>query len=284
MHKLIGFLAEGAFFGETPFIESISGKGGNGSGIRTRTIRTVCACDLGVIQHRDMRDIMESYPELQVRLKNFNLVGSVFTAKGKKQQEFREMREQAVGGGNGGQPPEPPLPQSTSSGSGGDVLDDAVIAGIESSAPPRQAQAQAQARQMQARQTAAAAAGAHANRSASGGAAELLAVQAQMEALKGELQGQMQQMRAEMAQTRQVLLAAILESKSQPVAAESSEPALSTPDTGSTREAGPAVLVPNPFAVQNTNAVPIGFGMAAALAAQTSSAARDHRRRRPSFE
>ena len=92
----LGFLAEGAFFGETPLIESISGKGGNGSGIRTRTVRTLCSCDLGVIYSQDMRRVMDMYPELWIRLNNFNSVGKSFTSKGKRQDELRELKQQSL--------------------------------------------------------------------------------------------------------------------------------------------------------------------------------------------
>ena len=34
----LGFLSEGAFFGETPLIEAISGVSGGGANIRTRTV------------------------------------------------------------------------------------------------------------------------------------------------------------------------------------------------------------------------------------------------------
>lgn len=88
----LGFLSEGAFFGEGPLIESISGVGGNGSNIRTRTVRTLCRCELGVIYLQDVDNIVSRYPELRIRLANFNLVGKNFSTKGQKKQRLRDLK------------------------------------------------------------------------------------------------------------------------------------------------------------------------------------------------
>ena len=88
----LGFLSEGAFFGEGPLIASISGTGGTGSSIRTRTVRTLCRCDFGVLRREDVSSIMSLYPELKVRLRNFNLVGKHFSSKGRKKQSVQELK------------------------------------------------------------------------------------------------------------------------------------------------------------------------------------------------
>eukprot|EP01043_Picozoa_sp_COSAG02_P030124 COSAG02_NODE_1909_length_10419_cov_238.761725_7_plen_1462_part_00 len=88
----LGFLSEGAFFGEGPLIESISGNGGNGANIRTRTVRTLCRCDLGVIRLEDVDSIVSRYPELKIRLSNFNLVGKNFSTKGNKKKTLQKLK------------------------------------------------------------------------------------------------------------------------------------------------------------------------------------------------
>jgi CRP-like cAMP-binding protein len=42
----LGYLGPGSFFGENPVIEAIEGKGGDGSEIRLRTVRSTVASDL----------------------------------------------------------------------------------------------------------------------------------------------------------------------------------------------------------------------------------------------
>ena len=86
----LGFLAQGAFFGETPLIESVTGKGGNGSGIRKRTVRTVRSCDLGVLDQADVHAVMQRYPEMQIRLGSFLAVGRNFSEKGRWKPKMRD--------------------------------------------------------------------------------------------------------------------------------------------------------------------------------------------------
>jgi tetratricopeptide (TPR) repeat protein len=93
----LGFLGEGAFFGEAPLINSISGAGGNGSNIRTRTVRTLCTCELGVVREEDVLNIMARYPELRIRLSNFNLVGKNFSAKGRRKAEWNTLKSEVIG-------------------------------------------------------------------------------------------------------------------------------------------------------------------------------------------
>lgn len=88
----LGFLSEGAFFGEAPLIESISGSGGSGVNIRTRTVRTLCRCDLGVVRVQDVENIVSRYPELKIRLQNFNLVGKNFSSKGNKKKTLQKLK------------------------------------------------------------------------------------------------------------------------------------------------------------------------------------------------
>jgi hypothetical protein len=206
----LGFLSQGAFFGETPFIESISGRGGDGSGMRTRTIRTVRACDFGVIQQRDLRDVVETYPELQIRLKNFKLVGTTFGTKGKRMQEYREIKERVTRHAGGGRDGESRGLTKPSSGDdivdkqsartdGGvqllptdDVLNDPALRGIE---PQMEAAVPPLCEQ---RPTA-----------SDSSTAAIEAMQTQINTLESEVRAQLELVREEMAETRKQLLAAI---------------------------------------------------------------------------
>jgi CRP-like cAMP-binding protein len=266
----LGFLAEGAFFGETSFIESISGRGGDGSGIRTRTIRTVCACDFGVISQKDLRDVVETYPELKVRLQNFKLVGSVFTQKGKRKQEYRELKQQVMRA-EGGDDDSPDTehgfgtlvpPDVDGDDDADDVLNDALLAGIESDgplpSPPR--------RQPSVPPT-----------EAVSSDRALAAMQSQVSSLEAEMRAQLQLVRDEMANTRRELLAAI-----------NAVGTVAPPDTNGAPVRG--VRAEHAKATGEQKAAGwgrreggIGLGTAATIVAQTTNAARE-RRRRPSFE
>lgn len=92
----LGFLSQGAFFGERPLIDSLSGSGGTGSSIRTRTVRTLCRCDLGVIYLEDVDSIVARYPELKIRLRMFGLVGKNFSSKGKMKKALQELKSDLI--------------------------------------------------------------------------------------------------------------------------------------------------------------------------------------------
>ena len=275
----LGFLSEGAYFGETPFIESISGRGGDGSGMRTRTIRTVCACDFGVIQQKDLRDVMETYPELRIRLKNFKLVGTNFGAKGKRMQEYREIKERvtrhAESGDGGlsrgaaklsrgddtvhtasahtdvGVQPKPV-------GGSDDVLDDAQLNGIDPqlgvARPPscqqRPTTADSRMRAIEAMQT-------------------------QVNALESEVRVQLELVRAEMVETRKQILDAI--DVSTHFRSSENREGVGSSSTSQGSE------VAETWEQRHNSGARIGFGTAASIVTQSTSVAAQ-RRRRPSFD
>lgn len=68
----LGFLSEGAFFGEVPVLESTPG-----SEIRTRTVRSVTdKTELCYITKDDMDELQERYPELKARIRRFVRTGA----------------------------------------------------------------------------------------------------------------------------------------------------------------------------------------------------------------
>jgi hypothetical protein len=276
----LGFLSQGAFFGETPFIESISGRGGDGSGMRTRTIRTVCACDFGVIQQRDLRDVVETYPELKIRLKNFKLVGTTFGTKGKRMQEYREIKERVTRHAGSGRDGESRGVTKSSSGDdtvdkepartdggvqllptddGNDVLNDVLLHGIE---PQMKAAVPPVCEQ---RSTA-----------SNGSTRAIEAMQTQINTLESEVRTQLELVREEMAETRKQLLDAI----GVLTQSHSSE----TREDSNSRLASQGSVAVGTWGQRQNGTTGIGFGTAAAVVAQTTSAAAAQRRRRPSFE
>ena len=92
MGERLGFLGEGAFFGETPLIDAITGNKGLGSGIRTRTVRTLQACEFGLLRNDDVIALMEKFPELQIRLNHFSKVGLQFSNKGAMKAMMQDLK------------------------------------------------------------------------------------------------------------------------------------------------------------------------------------------------
>jgi CRP-like cAMP-binding protein len=84
-------LREGSFFGETPFLEALEGKGGSGKEVRTRTIRASVETDLGFIKREDMLELVESYPELQIRIRQFARTGLKVSKKAKSAREAADI-------------------------------------------------------------------------------------------------------------------------------------------------------------------------------------------------
>ena len=80
----LGFVGKSAFFGETTIIDYITGKGGDGGEIRTRTCRASVDSELACMRKDDLSGLIEQYPELFIRLTNFNKVGSKLPTKVRK--------------------------------------------------------------------------------------------------------------------------------------------------------------------------------------------------------
>jgi CRP-like cAMP-binding protein len=72
----LGFLSEGAFFGEVPVLSEDSG-----SEIRTRTVTAVTDSELCYITKKAIKKLKETYPELKARLMRFERAGSRVNAK-----------------------------------------------------------------------------------------------------------------------------------------------------------------------------------------------------------
>ena len=78
----LGFLGEGSFFGESPVIETMFGRRGNGAEIRTRTVRATSGeVSLGFISKADIEEVLEQFPELEFKLKQFSKSGSALSSK-----------------------------------------------------------------------------------------------------------------------------------------------------------------------------------------------------------
>jgi len=92
----LGFLGEGSFFGETPFLEALEGKGGSEREVRTRTIRASVDTDLGFIRREDMIALTEEYPELQIRIRHFARTGLKLSRKAKRSAEAKGILINAV--------------------------------------------------------------------------------------------------------------------------------------------------------------------------------------------
>ena len=63
----LGFLSEGAFFGEIPLLCEMAG-----SEIRNRTIKAVTDCELCYLTKGTVRNLQTKYPELDVRIRRFS--------------------------------------------------------------------------------------------------------------------------------------------------------------------------------------------------------------------
>eukprot|EP01048_Picozoa_sp_COSAG05_P014942 COSAG05_NODE_1744_length_4158_cov_8.451589_3_plen_578_part_00 len=88
----LGFLGKGAFFGEQPIIDTITGKGGDDSEVRKRTVTAVTDTNLGFIHADAVADLYDKYPELQVRLAHFANMGKQLSAKGKNKASTAKMK------------------------------------------------------------------------------------------------------------------------------------------------------------------------------------------------
>eukprot|EP01052_Picozoa_sp_SAG31_P015666 SAG31_NODE_1013_length_10376_cov_9.342220_5_plen_347_part_00 len=89
----LGFLGRLGFFGEQPIIDVFSSKGGDGCEIRTRTARASVDTELGVMKVEDLESLLEAYPELNIRLHNFNKFGKMLSAKGENRQKAQALKE-----------------------------------------------------------------------------------------------------------------------------------------------------------------------------------------------
>eukprot|EP01050_Picozoa_sp_SAG11_P033062 SAG11_NODE_11047_length_787_cov_1.039244_1_plen_261_part_11 len=82
-NKRLGFLSEGAFFGEVPVLAAESG-----SEIRTRTVTAVTESELCFITKNAVDDLKERYPELKARLNRFARAGMSVTKKRLQQMKM----------------------------------------------------------------------------------------------------------------------------------------------------------------------------------------------------
>ena len=73
----LGFLSEGAFFGEAPVL----GMGESGTEIRRRTVRAVTETELCFLSRGAVSELCDDYPELEARLKRFTQSGMGLNAK-----------------------------------------------------------------------------------------------------------------------------------------------------------------------------------------------------------
>ena len=75
----LGFLAEGAFFGEVPVLDYTSG-----AERRTRTVRSVTdSTELCFITRSQMDELKDVYPELRARMNRFSRTGNRSRTTGK---------------------------------------------------------------------------------------------------------------------------------------------------------------------------------------------------------
>ena len=72
----LGFLSDGAFFGEVPILDDSAG-----SEVRTRTIIAMTDCRMCFLRAEDTKELRERYPELALRMMRFAKVGKVNTCK-----------------------------------------------------------------------------------------------------------------------------------------------------------------------------------------------------------
>ncbi len=95
----LGFLSDGAFFGETPILDDASH-----AEIRRRTVTAMVECKLCYLHKDDMKSMCERYPELALRLKRCARTETKVNKKGRK---FIAAMAEAAGG------PSFPGPRST---------------------------------------------------------------------------------------------------------------------------------------------------------------------------
>jgi CRP-like cAMP-binding protein len=92
----LGFLGKSAFFGENPIIDLVTGLGGDGCEVRLRTCRASVDTELGVIHKDDIEELIQGFPELEIRLRNFNRIGKRLSVKGATKQKMEALRVEAV--------------------------------------------------------------------------------------------------------------------------------------------------------------------------------------------
>lgn len=66
----LGFLPEGSFFGESGLIDD-----GDGSEIRTRTVKAMVECELCFLRRDDLNALRLECPELMIKLRRFARMG-----------------------------------------------------------------------------------------------------------------------------------------------------------------------------------------------------------------
>eukprot|EP01043_Picozoa_sp_COSAG02_P026259 COSAG02_NODE_1507_length_12231_cov_56.431751_4_plen_780_part_00 len=88
----LGFLSKGAFFGETPLIEIVTEKGGDGTEVRSRSVAAVIDSNLGYIESHDLKELLDRYPELKIRLATFEKIGKKLGDKGNNKCEMAKMK------------------------------------------------------------------------------------------------------------------------------------------------------------------------------------------------
>ena len=57
-------------------------------------MRTLQACELGLIKNDDVLELMVHFPELRIRLSNFSRVGQLFSDKGATKQLVQKLRKE----------------------------------------------------------------------------------------------------------------------------------------------------------------------------------------------
>ena len=89
----LGFLSEGAFFGEAAVLADESGRE-----LRRRTLKAVTDSELCYLEREDILSLRQEYPELDARLKRFVNVGNIrLSKKGGTFNIFPELSPVATG-------------------------------------------------------------------------------------------------------------------------------------------------------------------------------------------
>ena len=81
----LGFLSDGAFFGELPILDTSTG-----SQVRTRTITAMTDSKLCFVHSHQIQELRERYPELALRMKRFAKVGKAAPGRKKKGLKLQE--------------------------------------------------------------------------------------------------------------------------------------------------------------------------------------------------
>jgi CRP-like cAMP-binding protein len=92
----LGFLAEGAFFGEAPVLGWL---GEPGVELRMRTVRAVTDIELIYLSRDDVNTLCEQYAELRARMSRFEKSGRVLTKRALRKIDLstEEVQEMAAG-------------------------------------------------------------------------------------------------------------------------------------------------------------------------------------------